>query len=85
MYIYVPWHQQVYFYKFYTYGMVKFQQECMKAMYIHYSKGTLDINLQYKLTSDTLQGYSDADWANDLQSMLSTTGNAFIMSGRAVS
>ena len=48
-------------------------------------KGTINVVLQYKSTGDKLIGYSDADWANDLDDQHSITGNVFIMSGGAVS
>ena len=32
-----------------------------------------------------LLGYSDADWANDMDDRHSTTGNVFTMSGGAIS
>ena len=50
-----------------------------------YLKGKIDVVLQHKSTGDKLMGYSDADWANDLDDRHSITGNVFIMSGGAVS
>ena len=50
-----------------------------------YLKGTLDVTLQYKPTGDKPLGYSDANWAGDLNDRHSTTGNVFVMSGGAVS
>ena len=50
-----------------------------------YLKGTLDLALHYEATDKRLLGYSDADWANDLDNRHSTTGNVFIMSSGAVS
>ena len=50
----------------------------VKRIY-RYLKGTLDIALQYKPTSNTIMVYSDADWANDLDNRHSTTGNVFTM------
>ena len=50
-----------------------------------YLKGTLDVTLQYKPTGDKPLGYSDANWAGDLNDQHSTTGNVFVMSGGAVS
>ena len=49
-----------------------------------YLKGTLDLVLQYKVTGRDLVGYSDADWANDLDNRHSTSGNVFVMSGGAI-
>ena len=56
----------------------------VKRIY-RYLKGTLDMRLQYNCTDDHLVGYSDADWANDLDDRHSVTGNVFVMSGGAVS
>ena len=42
------------------------------------------MRLQYNCTGDHLVGYSDADWANNLDDHHSTTGNLFVMSGGAV-
>ena len=56
----------------------------VKRIY-RYLKWTLDMRLQYNCTGDHLVGYSDADWANDLDDCHSTTGNVFVMSGGAVS
>ena len=41
--------------------------------------------LQYKSTGRNLLGYSDADWANDLDSHHSTSGNVFVISKGAIS
>ena len=47
---------------------------------LRYLKGTVNLALQYGKTSDRqLIGYSDADWAGDLDDHHSTTGNLFIM------
>ena len=43
------------------------------------------MRLQYNCTGDHLVGYSDADWANDLDDRHSITGNVFVKSGGAVS
>ena len=43
------------------------------------------MRLLYNCTGDHLVGYSDADWANDLDDRHSITGNVFVMSGGAVS
>ena len=53
--------------------------------FFRYLKGTIDIKLQYRSTSEKLLGYSDADWANDIDNRYSTTDNVFIMSGGAIS
>jgi hypothetical protein len=50
-----------------------------------YLKGTADMVLEFKATEKELHGYSDADWASDLDSRHSTSGNVFIMSGGAIS
>lgn len=50
-----------------------------------YLKGTLDLVLQYEATGRDLMGYSDADWASDLDNRHSTSGNVFVMSGGAIS
>ena len=38
-----------------------------------------------KTVNDTLTGYSDADWAGDLDDRHSTSGNLFIMAGGTIS
>ena len=43
------------------------------------------MSLQYKPTGDKPLGYSDANWAGDLDDRHSTTGNVFVISGGAVS
>ena len=43
------------------------------------------MTLQYKSTGVKLLGYSDTDWAGDLDNCHSTTGNVFVMLGGAVS
>ena len=50
-----------------------------------YLKGTIDLSLQYKLSGGKLLGYSDADWANDMDDRHSMTGNVFTLSGGAIS
>ena len=50
-----------------------------------YLKGTLDIVLQYRASGKPLVGYSDADWASDLDNRHSTSGNAFVMSTGPIS
>ena len=56
----------------------------MKQIF-RYLKGTANLVLQYKATGSELIGYTDADWANDMDNRHSTTGNVFLMSGGAVS
>ena len=52
----------------------------------HYLKGTISLKLHYTPTSGTkLLGYSDVDWANDLDDRHSTSGNVFVMAGGAIS
>ena len=51
-----------------------------------YLKGTIDLSLKFdRSASQTLMGFTDADWAGDRDDRHSTTGNLFIMSGGAVS
>ena len=53
---------------------------------LRYLKGTSDLALKYVRTErSTLLGYSDADWAGDLDDRHSTTGNLFMMAGGAIS
>ena len=53
---------------------------------LRYLKGTVNFGLQYKQTAEhELVGYSDADWAGDLNDRKSTSGYVFILSGAAVS
>ncbi len=53
---------------------------------LRYLKGTINLTLQYKKTENTeVTGYSDADWANDMDTRRSTTGNVFIMCGGPIS
>jgi len=51
-----------------------------------YLKDKINLGLVFRKSSDSsLHGYSDADWAGDIDSRHSTTGNVFVMSGAAVS
>ena len=51
-----------------------------------YLKGTIDLSLKFdRSASQTLMGFTDADWAGDRDDRHSTTGNLFMMSGGAVS
>ncbi len=47
---------------------------------LRYLKGTINLSLQYKRTESLeIVGYSDADWANDMETRHSTSGNVFVM------
>ena len=51
-----------------------------------YLKGTINYGLVYKRSSDgSFIGFYDADWAGDMDSRHSTTGNLFVMPGAAIS
>ena len=51
-----------------------------------YLRGTSDLCLKYEKGNDeVVVGYSDADWAGDLNDRPSTTGNVFMQSGAAIS
>ena len=50
-----------------------------------YLKGTLDQKITYKRGCSVLTGFSDADWAGDLDSRRSTTGFVFMLNGGPVS
>jgi len=53
---------------------------------LRYLKGTQDLCLVFRPTEETpLYGYSDANWAGDLEDRRSTTGNLFIVAGAPVS
>ena len=53
---------------------------------LRYLKGTLDITLKYrKSDKDEVLGYSNADYAGDMDDRHSTTGNLFLMSGGPIS
>jgi hypothetical protein len=54
---------------------------------LRYLKGTQKLGLQYggNPTSGLLMGYSDADWAGDLETRRSTTGYMFQLCGGAIS
>ena len=52
---------------------------------LRYLKGTLNLAIKYQRSeSNMLIGYSDADWAGDLDDRHSTTGNPFLMAGGPV-
>ena len=49
---------------------------------MRYLKETLDLGILYSASEELhCVGYSDADWANDIDNRHSTTGNIFIMNG----
>ena len=50
-----------------------------------YLKGTVNLALQYKAKEGEVIGYSDSDWASNLDDRHSTMGNVFIMTGGAIS
>ena len=53
---------------------------------LRYLKGISNLALKYQKSKDgVLIGYSDADWAGDLDDRHSTSGNLFIMSGATIS
>ena len=53
---------------------------------IRYLKGTSHIKLTYqKSDNKNIIGYSDANWAGDLDNRHSTSGNVFLMGGGAIS
>jgi hypothetical protein len=52
---------------------------------LRYLKGTLDFGLKCNPTDLELVGYSDADWAGDLDSRRSTTGYLFQLGGFPIS
>ena len=53
---------------------------------LRYLKGTVYLGLSYKKCADgNLIGYSDADWAGDVDDRHSTSGNVFLLAKGAVS
>ena len=53
---------------------------------VRYLKGTPDLCIEYKKQSQvTLEGYCDADFANDLEHRRSVTGYIFLMNGGPIS
>ena len=52
---------------------------------LRYLKQTKDLNLTYVRNSpEAIVGYSDADWAGDVQDRRSTSGNVFLLGGGAI-
>ena len=54
---------------------------------LRYLKGTATLGLQYHQSPDeeSLQGYTDSDWAGDLDNRKSTSGFCYILSGSLIS
>ena len=53
---------------------------------LRYLKGTENLSLRFKKSvSETFIGYSDADWAGDLDDRHSTSGNLFILANGTIS
>lgn len=52
---------------------------------MRYIKGTCDYKLTYGTSNENLKGFSDADWASDLDERKSTTGYIFTIFGGAIS
>ena len=53
---------------------------------LRYLKGTLDFGLIFKRTENfELIGYSDADWAGDIETRKSTSGYVFLLGGNPIS
>ena len=53
---------------------------------LRYLKGTINLALKFEKKADnSITGFSYADWAADLDSRHSTSGNLFVMSGGAIS
>lgn len=46
---------------------------------LRYLKGTSDVGLSFRRTKEHLSGYTDADWANNLDDRCSYTSYAFIL------
>ena len=68
-------------------GAVSKFNSCPTQTHLTAVKGRIiDLGLMYKQTDDnSLIGFSDADWAGDMDNRHSTTGNLFMMSGGAIS
>ena len=49
-----------------------------------YLKGTINLCVNERSADNDLFGFSDADWAGDMNDRHSTTGNLFMMSGAAI-
>jgi hypothetical protein len=51
---------------------------------LRYLRGTVDYMLCYQGRYLRLRGYSDADWASNLNERKSTSGYTFLLGGRAI-
>ena len=50
-----------------------------------YLKGTINLGIKYERSDDKqLVGFSDVDWAGDVDDRHSTTGNLFLMAGAVI-
>ena len=49
-----------------------------------YLKGTLNLGIRYRHPATSLTGFSDADWAGNLDTQRSTTGYIIILNNGAV-
>ena len=72
--------------------VARFQVDPREAHYatvkriLRYLKGTLEFELRYDRSNDfILSAYIDADWAENIDKILSTNGGAFFLGGRLVS
>lgn len=52
---------------------------------LRYLKGTCDVGLSFRRSTDPLIGFADADWANCVDDRKSYTGYAFILGGCPIS
>lgn len=52
---------------------------------LRYLKGTRNHHIQYRKDGGLLQGYSNADWAGNLDDRRSTTGYVFLLGGGSIS
>jgi hypothetical protein len=50
-----------------------------------YLKGMISYSLEYRSSDKTIHGFSDADWAGNIDDQQSTTGYVFLLNGGAVS
>ena len=52
---------------------------------LKFLKGTINLALRYRKGSNSLIGFSGADWAGDINDRHLTTANLFVLAGGAVS